>query len=211
MAVTVAELLSFPLEPGPTSTTTAPGPGTDAPEVQAWIGLARSGDQAAFGRLVELYQRVAVRTALAALGRHEDAEDVAQEAFVLAWRKLDGFRGDSAFRTWLLTIVWRKALDRRRARLVWWRRTSAHPESVPVEAVPATEANPERETLARDSVARARREIAQLSPTLRDTLLLASSGEYTYEQIAEVLNVPLGTVKWRVAEARRKITAKLAQ
>jgi RNA polymerase sigma-70 factor (ECF subfamily) len=52
---------------------------------------------------------------MAALGRREDAEDVAQESFVAAWRKLGGFQGQSTFRTWLLTIVWRRAIDRRRS------------------------------------------------------------------------------------------------
>jgi len=209
VAGSVAELLSFPLEPGSNSRATTPGPSAEAPAVQAWITLARAGDQAAFGRLVDLYQRVAVRTALVAVGRREDAEDVAQEAFILAWRKLSGFRGDASFRTWLLTIVWRKALDRRRTNLLWWRRTAVHSEGLPFEDVPAPGANPEREAQARELVERARREIAKLSPTLRDTLLLAASGEYTYEQIAELQAVPLGTIKWRVAEARRKVALRL--
>src|SRR5689334_4354605 len=121
---TVAELLSFPLEPG--STANATSPARETPDVQELIALARSGDHAAFGRLIELYQRVAVRTALAAVGRREDAEDVAQEAFLMAWRKLGAFRGDASFRTWLLTIVWRKALDHRKTQLLWWRRTAFH-------------------------------------------------------------------------------------
>lgn len=203
MTGTVADILSFPLEPGSKT--------SEAPGVQAWIELARSGDQAAFGRLVELYQRVAVRTALVALGRREDAEDVAQDAFVLAWRKLGGFRGDSSFRTWLLTIVWRKALDRRRSQLLWWRRTSSASATEPFQDLPSDSVSPERAALAKDTAARARREIAKLSPTLRDTLLLAASGEYTYDQIAELLDVPLGTIKWRVAEARRKVSERLEQ
>ena len=83
------------------------------------MAAARTGGQAAFGDLVTMHQRVVFRTAMAALGPREDAEDAAQEAFVVAWRKLRGFRGDSTFRTWLLTIAWRKALDKRRKRLLW--------------------------------------------------------------------------------------------
>src|SRR5689334_22385167 len=103
---TVAQLLTFPIEPG--LSPDAAIPGRDSPEIQQWLDLARAGDEASFGRLVDAYQRIAVRTALVALGRHEDAEDVAQEAFLVAWRKLTSFRGESTFRTWLLTIVWRK-------------------------------------------------------------------------------------------------------
>jgi RNA polymerase sigma-70 factor (ECF subfamily) len=205
---TVAELLTLPLDPGTTAEDAAPG--RETLEVRQWLDRARAGDEAAFGCLVDTYQRVAVRAAMAALGRREDAEDVAQEAFLLAWRKLAGFRGDSSFRTWLLTIVWRKALDRRRSRLLWWRLAAPHGDDAPFDAVAVSAATPERLTVGRDEVARVRREIARLSPTLRDTLLLAASGEHTYEQIAQMLGAPIGTIKWRVAEARRRVSERLS-
>jgi len=59
---------------------------------------------------------------MAALGSHAEAEDAAQDAFVLAWRRLDGFRGDASFRTWLLTIAWHQAINRRRSVMGWWKR-----------------------------------------------------------------------------------------
>jgi RNA polymerase sigma-70 factor (ECF subfamily) len=213
VTVTVAQLLTFPLEPGPNSDAAAPArESRETADTDRWLAAARSGNHEAFGHLVEVYQRIAVRTALVALGRVEDAEDVAQEAFLLAWRKLGGFRGESSFRTWLLTIVWRKALDRRRSHLLWWRRTSSpSADEEPFADIPGQGASPERSALARDAVRRARREIARLSPTLRDTLLLAASGEYTYDQIADLLGAPLGTIKWRVAEARRKVSERLDQ
>ena len=65
------------------------------------IERARSGDRAAFGDLVERHQQAVFRAALAALRSREDAEDVAQDTFVAAFRKLDRFRGESSFRTWL--------------------------------------------------------------------------------------------------------------
>ena len=101
---------------------TAISNGRDSLAEQALVASARTGDADAFGQLVQLHERVVVRTALAALGRADDAEDVAQDAFVLAWRKLPTFRGDSSFRTWLLTIVWHEALGRRKARARWWQR-----------------------------------------------------------------------------------------
>src|SRR5687767_553287 len=97
----------------------------DRPEVRALVAAAREGDRAAFEELVSLHYRTVFRTAMAALQRREDAEDVTQDAFVLAWRKVSDFRGDSSFKTWLLTIVWRQALDKRKSRSVWWQRTSA--------------------------------------------------------------------------------------
>lgn len=184
----------------------------DEPHLRALIEAARSGDQEAFGELVTLYQRVVFRTALAALGAREDAEDAAQDAFVMAWRKLSGFRGDSTFRTWLLTIVWRKALDRRRVRTIWRARTqwgAGDPEHDPLDDLASVGVDPERDTLSRDAVARIRDEIRQLTPKLRDTLLLASTGEHSYDEIAVMLGIPLGTVKWRVAEARKILAKRL--
>jgi RNA polymerase sigma-70 factor (ECF subfamily) len=179
-------------------------------EVRLLLERAKAGDQIAFGRLVDLHQRTVYRTALAALGSHEDAEDAAQEAFIQAWRHLPGFRGDAAFRTWLLTIVWRKALDRRRSRLLWWTRRAVAPEGTDVFAdIAANGPSPERAALASDEARRVRQEIDKLSATLRDTLLLVSSGEHTYEEVAAILRAPLGTVKWRVAEARRIIARRM--
>lgn len=188
----------------------------DTPEVRALVAAAREGDRVAFDALVSLHYRAVFRTAMAALQRREDAEDVTQDAFVLAWRKVGGFRGDSSFKTWLLTIVWRQALDKRRSRTRWWQRTSpgvpgragddGHDE---MDRLASLDADPERSAEARHRVKRVRALIEGLTPKLRDTLLLAASGEYGYDEIAAMLGVPLGTVKWRVAEARRIIQGRL--
>ena len=185
----------------------------ETPQVRALIDAARAGSQEAFGELVALHERVVLRTAMAALGVREDAEDVAQEAFVLAWQHLPNFRGDAAFRTWVLTIAWRRALDRRRTRQRWWQRLRQPADSAQSDAVsdlPSAGADPERLTVDADLLRRAQQHIRQLSPKLRDTLLLACSGEHTYDEIAAILRIPLGTVKWRVAEARRIVSATLA-
>jgi RNA polymerase sigma-70 factor (ECF subfamily) len=185
--------------------------GREAPQVASLVAAARAGDREAFGALVSLNQRAVYRAAYAALGTREDAEDVAQEAFVVAWQKLGGFRGDATFRTWLLTIVWHRALDRRRSRRAWWRRlrTPGDDGAGALDQWAGHEPDPERRTVAADLADRARREIARLSPRLRDTLLLAASGQYAYDEIAAMLRVPVGTVKWRVAEARRIVRRQL--
>jgi len=190
----------------------------DRPEVKALVAAARDGDRAAFEELVSLHYRSVFRTAMAALQRREDAEDVTQDAFVLAWRKVSGFRGDSSFKTWLLAIVWRQALDKRRSRMRWWQRTSAGrtvnsgadgPGREEIDRLASLDADPERVTEARHRVKLVRALIEDLTPKLRDTLLLAASGEYGYDEIAAMLGVPVGTVKWRVAEARRIIQGRL--
>jgi len=181
------------------------------------VAAAREGDRAAFDELVSLHYRAVFRTAMAALQRREDAEDVTQDAFVLAWRKVSGFRGDSSFKTWLLTIVWRQALDRRRSRMRWWQRTATGRTGSDADdaindamaRLASLDADPERVTEARHRVRQVRGLIEELTPKLRDTLLLAASGDYGYDEIAAMLGVPLGTVKWRVAEARRIIQGRL--
>jgi RNA polymerase sigma-70 factor, ECF subfamily len=177
------------------------------------VTRARQGDPAAFGELVDRHRSAVYRAARAALGSHADAEDAAQEAFLVAFRRLGSFRGDSSFKTWLLTIAWRQALNRRRGLARIWRRMT-----VPVEAdadapleIASAAATPEQ-TVAEAQLRRAiRSEIRRLSPALRDALLLAQSGEYSYEEIAAMLKAPVGTIKWRVSEARRKIRVALGE
>jgi len=186
---------------------------TDSREIpgeRALIEAARAGDHQAFGDLVQLHERVVVRTALAALGRQDDAEDVAQEAFLLAWRHLARFRGEASFRTWLLTIVWRQALAKRRTRQRWWQRfVPASGDTGSGEHFVANLASlapgPEQQAVGRSETRQLTAAIAALSPKLRDTLLLAASGEHSYEDIGRMFGVATGTVKWRVAEARRLV------
>ena len=178
------------------------------------VRQAQAGDPDAFGELVERNRRAVFRAALAAVGNAAEADDVAQETFVTAYRKLASFRAESAFRTWLLSIAWRKAIDRRKAVTRWLRRSAARPDFADDETdVFERIASPDRphdETLAAAELQRTLRKlIGALPHKLRDALLLAGSGDYTYEQIGVLLGSPVGTVKWRVSEARRILRTKL--
>lgn len=180
------------------------------------VRLAQAGDAEAFGELVVRNRRAVFRAALAAVGSPAEADDVAQEAFVTAFRKLDSFRGESQFRTWLLSITWRKAIDRRKSVTRWLRLTVTPRQEPggdmadPVERIAAADRSQEQ-TLVDDELQRnVTRLMGTLPRKLRDALLLAGTGEHTYEQIGEMLGAPVGTVKWRVAEARRVLKRKLA-
>ncbi len=180
------------------------------------VRMAQAGDTEAFGELVERNRRAVFRAALAAVRSPTEAEDVAQEAFVTAWQKLDGFRGESQFRTWLLSITWRKAIDRRKTISRWLKlaASSSRDEAGDdmfdvIERVPSTgraqDDVMESNELQRD----VRKLIGTLPRKLRDSLLLAGTGEHTYDEIGQMLGAPVGTVKWRVAEARRVLKRKL--
>jgi RNA polymerase sigma-70 factor, ECF subfamily len=179
------------------------------------VRRAQAGDTQAFGELVDRNRRAVFRAALAALGSPADADDVTQEAFVTAFRKLGGFRGESAFRTWLLAITWRKAIDRRNSMTRWLRITVSQPdfgEDTPdiMDSVPSDDRLADDELASAELKRTLRRLIATLPKKLRDALLLAGSGDYTYEQVGQMLNTPVGTVKWRVSEARKLLKQKLA-
>ena len=170
------------------------------------VRLAQNGNPAAFDEIVERHKGAVFRAALSALRNREDAEDVTQETFITAYRKLDTFRGESQLRTWLSRIAWNRSMDhRRRGRF----RSFLHLDEPDAVELPSLEADPERATLAASAHARVRREIDRLPENLRDTLLLASAGDLDYASIAEMLGVREGTVKSRVFEARAMLRSTL--
>lgn len=178
---------------------------------------ARDGDLAAFGALVDRHRAAVVRAALAALGNREDAEDVAQETFLACHRALPRFRGESSLRTWLLAAAWRRALSRRRSLARWmthrrfgW--TSADdPAAGAPEDPPAPGPSPEALAIERDARRHLVAIVRALPARLRDPMLLAASGEYSMAEIAALVGAPVGTVKWRISEARRLVREKLVR
>ena len=178
------------------------------------VARARAGDAAAFGELVDRHRAAVYRAALAVLGSPSDAEDAAQEAFVAAFRRLSGFRGDASFKTWLLTIAWRQAINQRRGAFRWWRQVTAGGVGVDEDAaseLAAAAPSPEQAAAAGQLRLAIRDAIRALPPKLRDTLLLAMSGECNYDEIAAIVGVPIGTAKWRVFEARRLVRTRLRE
>jgi RNA polymerase sigma-70 factor, ECF subfamily len=188
-----------------------PGAATDE---RALLERLRSGDDAAFDEVVGRYQSVVYRAALAALGSPAEAEEAAQDAFVAAFRRLDTFRGEASFKTWLLAIAWRKALTRRR-KLQFWNpraalRASAGEDSAdPLEVLAGQDADPQAALLGLEARRDVRRMIRTLPRKLRDPLLLVAGGTCSYQEAAALQSLPVGTVKWRVHEARRVLREKL--
>jgi len=202
--VTLAEL-SVPM------LVVAPTQAAADPEVVRLVALARSGDRAAFGRLIEDHLAAARRLALAAVGQLSDADEAVQDASVAAWQRLDGLQEPGAFRGWFMRIVWRKALDRRRSLRTWFERFGSSPidQVAPTLQPAASDPMPDELVMSRELATAIAQVVRALPRRLRDPFLLAASGDHRYEEIATLLDTPVGTVKWRISEARRLIRLKL--
>jgi RNA polymerase sigma-70 factor (ECF subfamily) len=175
---------------------------------------ARQGDRDAFARLVRRHQRRVYAAALHILGSHSDADDVTQEAFVRAYRGLASFDGRADVSTWLYRIAvntalnWLRAGRRGTALAQRGEREAAHVGGRP-EALGDTGGDPAQHVERTREVSRVLDALAGLSPALRVTLVLATVEGLAHKQIAEILDIPEGTVAWRVNEARRVLKQRL--
>jgi RNA polymerase sigma-70 factor, ECF subfamily len=188
--------------------------------VQAMVDLAtdldqaRAGDQDAFGRLVKQYQRRVYAAALHLLGNHADADDATQETFVRAFRSLLSFDGRADFFTWLYRIAVNTSLNlmrsARRGGALGQRGGSEalHLGGRP-EALGIAPRDPEQTRELSMELRRVLEAVAALSPPLRVTLVLSVIEELSHRQVAEILEVPEGTVGWRINEARRLLRLRL--
>lgn len=145
---------------------------------------------------------LAFRVAFSVLRHHQDAEDVAQEAFARAYKGFARLRDRDAFRAWLVRMTWRLALDHLRGH----RRRVAR-EQVPVE-VPAPPSG-EQHVMEADRARRLWEAIDRLPETLRLTLVLASIHEHSIKEVAALTGAPEGTVKSRVHDAKKLLKEML--
>jgi len=186
--VTIETLIS-PLVVSATSegvrgTVEAAGPREDDQEA---ILACRRGEREAFDRLVERYQRDVYRLCYRFVNNHEDANDLAQEAFVKAYRALDRFRGDSAFSTWLYRIAVNTCLNFRAAR-------KPRSEELP-EALEDARPRADEGVLSDERSKRVRAAIQKLPEKQRATLILKTYHDLSHEEVAGVLGSTVGTVK----------------
>jgi RNA polymerase sigma-70 factor, ECF subfamily len=171
------------------------------------VRCARAGDGSAREELFHRYRSDAYRYAYRLLGNEQDALDVVQEAMLKAFSALADFDGRSRFRTWLLRIVTNSALDSGRRRKRRLRRVGRENGAVSYE--PASDDDPARR-LHQDDLRRAlNRALNHLTPTIRTTFILYAESGLTYKEIAEIQDVPIGTVMSRIHAAREKLQAIL--
>jgi RNA polymerase sigma-70 factor, ECF subfamily len=188
----------------------APPAAPDVAEERALVERSRGGDQDAFAVLVRLHQRQVYTLALRMLRDGEEASEATQEVFLAAWQALRGYRGDARFSTWLYRIAYNHCL-----RLVEQRKRHAAARAElaaesaralsPAGALSAHHAaDAEREM--RETV---RDQIASLPPKYRLVVILRHLQELSYEEIAEIMRVPIGTVKTHLFRARAMLKERL--
>ena len=168
-------------------------------EEAAWLRRAQAGDEAAFRWLLGRYRSRVVRLAAHILRREGEAEDVAQEAFLRAFRRLPGFRGEGRFSAWLFGIAVRLCLDRRRS--ARWTR------EVPEDDAPASFFSPNSAEDSTDTRLLVGTLLDRLSPPMRAALVLRELEGLDYDEIAATLGVPVGTVRSRLHAARAQFRA----
>jgi RNA polymerase sigma-70 factor (ECF subfamily) len=174
---------------------------------RAVVQRARSGDTGAFGELVLQHQTFVYNLALRALGDANDAQDLAQEAFLRAWQGLPSFRGASGFRTWLYRIVMNLCYNRSPQ----LKKSLAQlPLDETVEEwLPAGSESPERLIEAGELRGYLHRQIERLPESYRLLVMLRYQQDLSYEEIAEVTGMPLGTVKTGLFRAHARLKSAL--
>ncbi len=161
----------------------------------------RNGKRQAFTELMHRYQQRVYWTARRIVGRHEDADDVAQETFIKAYLALGDFRGDSSFFTWLYRIALNLSLNavRKQQTLKYLRQSDIINRILPAQA------NPDQELEAKETESRLRQAIASLPEKQKAVFVMRYHDEMSYQDISQVLKTSVGGLKANYFHALRKI------
>jgi RNA polymerase sigma-70 factor (ECF subfamily) len=169
------------------------------------IAECRGGNTAAFGELVRRHQERLFNTVYRLVDNAEDAQDVVQEAFLNAYQSLDGFHGDAAFFTWLYRIAVNAAISLKRKQRVLARIDGREGEPG-IEPLDTSElSRPSHALEQAEQERRIRQALGRLSPEHRAVLVLKDMEGEKYETMAEILQIPIGTVRSRLHRARLEL------
>lgn len=174
---------------------------------------AAAGDRQAFGQLVAMHQDQIYRFLIRTLGSTADAQDVTQNTFLLAWRKLDQFRGDAKLTTWLTQIAVNQAASFRRKRKAktfadTMARQGTEDRTVTISDEHQPAPSQRAETEERDQIVQ--QAIDRLSDEHREVLVLKEFQDHDYHEIASIVGCPIGTVRSRLHRARVELAELLA-
>lgn len=177
------------------------------------IEKAKNGDSAAFEKLIQLYEKKVYNIALRMSRNHDDALDISQDVFIRVYRSLSGFKEESSFSTWLFRITTNICIDHLRKRersqkTVSLYRTDEDGEEFELPIVDP-EASPELHYDRREMTETLRSCVDELPPDQREIIVLRDINGLSYEEIAQVLDCNLGTVKSRINRARNRLQMNL--
>ena len=174
------------------------------------IDATLSGDTHAFDELVRRYQDRLVHSLEHTLGSRDDALDVAQHAFVLAWKKLSSFRREAGFYSWLYRIGHNFAISRiRRAKINSRSLDHLHEVAGFEPADTHSESAPEYTMLQAEQIQMVQQALLEIAEEFRQPLVLKEIDGFSYDEIARIIEIPLGTVRSRIFRARQELIAKL--
>ena len=173
---------------------------------QQWVEAARQGDQSAFEQLVHLYEKRVLALTTRMCKNPADAEEAAQEAFLSAWQGLPFFRGDASFSTWLYRLASNACVDllRREGRRQSAAGPSLNDEEVQLE-VPDTAPSPQEQAERSELRQQIEAGLQARTPDHRQVLVLRELHQLSYDEIADVLDLDLGTVKSRINRGRKQL------
>src|SRR5213082_3816984 len=180
---------------------------TEQDEAQ-FVAASKQGDQDAFAQLVQRYQRRIFNLVFRMLQHYEEACEVTQEAFLAAWQGLPSFRGDACFSTWLYRIAYNCAFKQLETR----KRDRALQAALHAERALESEDSQIRadaELDAHDQQALVQEQLSHLPAKYRIVLILRHLQEMTYEEMAEILKMPVGTIKTHLFRARNLLKERL--
>jgi RNA polymerase sigma-70 factor (ECF subfamily) len=184
---------------------------------QEIVVLARAGEEAAYRELIRRYERPLFSLLFRMVRDRELAEDLAQETFVKALNAIESYRPEFKFSSWIFKIANNAAIDHLRRRELDTLSLEGSPQAETPEAIEATalqiggrQESPLAEVEARELGGQIEAAIAQLRPEYRSCILLRHVEGRAYEEIAEILNLPLGTVKTYLHRARNELRQALA-
>jgi RNA polymerase sigma-70 factor (ECF subfamily) len=202
---------------------TKPGEGSrpagrgEGPDDRELVARALDGDESAYRQLLERFRRPVFSLIYRMIGDPEQAEDLAQESFVKAFNNLDSYNPKYRFSSWLFKIANNHAIDYlRRARLPTVsihgspHATDAEQEEGTRIALEAHDESPEQELLALELGSEIESAIARLRPDYRTAIVLRHIENRSYEEIAEIMDIPIGTVKTFIHRARAELRSALA-
>ncbi len=170
-----------------------------------WLEQAKTGDRAAFSRLVEAYRRPVYNLAYRMLGNAVEAEDAAQETFVRMYTKLDSYQPERKLSSWVLAIASHYCIDRLRRRRGEW----VSLDEEPIAAVlPSREQGPEERTVRSETRDEVQQMVNRLTAPYRVPLILRYWYDLSYVEIAEVMGLSVQAVKSRLHRARLQMIEK---